>query len=356
MPLALLGTKVIIHEKPSERRSWAPHGLDGWYVGHALEHYRCYKIFVAATAATRVSDTVEFFPRVCQMPRTSFADAAKQAARDLIHALLHPKPAAPDGNLYCGVTLKWDYQARTVNLSMPGYVAAAIHKFQHTPQRQPCHAPSSYNKPQYGVKVQLKDPIDTTPSLTEPQTKRLQLVVGTFLFYARAVDSTMLLSLNALAAAQKNSTQATVHALVHFLNYCATHPDATLRYRASDMILHIHSDAAYLNETEARSRVGGHHFLGDRATPINQPTNQAMEPFLTLPKSSNILSHPPQKLKLEQPFSMEKKLWPSALHLQKWATHNLPLPCKLTIPTPTASSMEPSNNNALALWICVSIG
>jgi hypothetical protein len=63
---------------------------------------------------------------------------------------------------------------------------------------------------------------------------------------------------------------------VHFLNYGATHPDATLRYRASDMILHIHSDAAYLNETEARSRVGGHHFLGDRASPINQPSNGAI--------------------------------------------------------------------------------
>jgi hypothetical protein len=60
--LAPLGTKVIIHKKPAERRSWAPHGQDGWYVGHAPEHYRCYQIFVTATAATRVSDTVEFFP------------------------------------------------------------------------------------------------------------------------------------------------------------------------------------------------------------------------------------------------------------------------------------------------------
>jgi hypothetical protein len=86
----------------------------------------------------------------------------------------------------------------------------------------------------------------------------------------------MLISLNAIAAAQKNGTQATVQALVHFLNYCVTHPDATLPYRASDMILHIHSDATYLNETKARSRVGGHHFLGDRASPINQPSNGAI--------------------------------------------------------------------------------
>ncbi len=77
-------------------------------------------------------------------------------------------------------------------------------------------------------------------------------------------------------AAQTNGTQATVQALVHFLNYCATHPNAVLQYRASDMILHIHSDAAYLNETEARSRVGGHHFLGDQASPTNQPKNGAI--------------------------------------------------------------------------------
>jgi hypothetical protein len=51
--------------------------------------------------------------------------------------------------------------------------------------------------------------------------------------------------------------------MVHFLNYCATHPCATLRYSASDMILHIYSDALYLTEPEARSRAGGHHFLGN---------------------------------------------------------------------------------------------
>jgi hypothetical protein len=177
------------------------------------------------------------------------------------------------GNLYCGVSLKWDYKARTVDLSMPGYVAAVLHKFQHVPPCQPCHAPSVWNKPQYGVKVQLMDPIDTTPKLTDPQTKRLQQVVGTFLFYARAVDSTMLLSLNALAGAQKNGTQATVQGLVHFLNYCAMRPNATQLYRASNMILHVHSNALYLNESEARSRVGGHHYLGDRASPNNQPPN-----------------------------------------------------------------------------------
>jgi hypothetical protein len=47
------------------------------------------------------------------------------------------------------------------------------------------------------------------------------------------------------------------------LDYLATHPDATIRYHASDMILHIHSDACYLSVSNARSRLGGLFFLGN---------------------------------------------------------------------------------------------
>jgi hypothetical protein len=48
------------------------------------------------------------------------------------------------------------------------------------------------------------------------------------------------------------------------LDYLATHPDATIRYHASDMILHIHSDASYLSVSNARSRLGGLFFLGNK--------------------------------------------------------------------------------------------
>jgi hypothetical protein len=44
-----------------------------------------------------------------------------------------------------------------------------------------------------------------------------------------------------------------------------THQDATIRYHASDMILHIHSDASYLSVSNARTRLGGLFFLGNKA-------------------------------------------------------------------------------------------
>jgi hypothetical protein len=110
--------------------------------------------------------------------------------------------------------------------------------------------------------------------------KRVQQVVGTLLYYASAVDSTMFVALNAISAAQSKATENTATAIVHLLDYAATHPDAILRYKRGDMVLHIHSDALYLSAPEARSRAGGHHFLSSRPThatkaPSRQPTNNA---------------------------------------------------------------------------------
>jgi hypothetical protein len=91
----------------------------------------------------------------------------------------------------------------------------------------------------------------------------------------------MVHALNTLASAQSNGTQATVMAMVEFMNYATTHPDSAIRYSASDMVLHIHSDAAYLTETKARSRVGGHFYLGNQPTNPNQIHNG---PLLSISK------------------------------------------------------------------------
>jgi hypothetical protein len=46
------------------------------------------------------------------------------------------------------------------------------------------------------------------------------------------------------------------------LDYLATHPDATIRFQASDMIMNVHSDASYLTKSNAHSRACGHFFMG----------------------------------------------------------------------------------------------
>ena len=165
------------------------------------------------------------------------------------------------GETFCGLTLKWDYKNGTVDISMPDYVKKALQRFEHPLPEEPEDAPHQHTEINYGAKTQMtKDP-DKTPPLDKTGIKRLQSIVGTLLYYARAVDNTMLPALGTLAAAQTKGTQATADAATKLLNYAATHPEAVVRFTASDMILHVHSDASYLSESEARSRAAGFFYL-----------------------------------------------------------------------------------------------
>ena len=76
-PLAPPGSKVLVHEKPRVRKTWAPHGVEGWYIGPALEHYRCYKVYIHTTAAERIADTVQFFPEPVPSAQDKVVDAAR---------------------------------------------------------------------------------------------------------------------------------------------------------------------------------------------------------------------------------------------------------------------------------------
>ena len=90
---------------------------------------------------------------------------------------------------------------------------------------------------------------DKTPLLDAKGKLRVQQVVGSFLYYARAVDLTILSSLSKIASQQANPTENTMKKVNHFLDYMASNPDALVRFYASDMVLNCHSDASYLTAT-----------------------------------------------------------------------------------------------------------
>ena len=48
-PIAPAGTKVITHDKPTARGTWAPHGVLG---------YRCFSVWAVDTQSVRVTDTL----------------------------------------------------------------------------------------------------------------------------------------------------------------------------------------------------------------------------------------------------------------------------------------------------------
>jgi hypothetical protein len=71
--------------------------------------------------------------------------------------------------------------------------------------------------------------------------------------------------LNDIETEQTKVTEKRQAATNQLLDYLAPHPDAAIRYHASDMILNIHSDASYLSVSNARSRLGGLFFLGNKS-------------------------------------------------------------------------------------------
>jgi hypothetical protein len=147
---------------------------------------------------------------------------------------------------------------------MHGYVSNVLRKFQHEAPKHPQHTPSRYATPVYGAKTQYATE-DETPSLTAKQCLTIQKVTGSVLYYARAMDPTVLMPLNDIATEQTRATGKTQAATNQLLDYLAMHLDAPIMYHASDMILHIHSDASYLSVSNARSHLGGLSFCGDKS-------------------------------------------------------------------------------------------
>jgi hypothetical protein len=94
-PMAPTGTRIIAHETPNRRRTGAPHGKYGWYIGPALEHYRFYMVYISKARSERVVETVDFFPTEVPLPFPSSKELATQAAKQLTHALLNLILAGP---------------------------------------------------------------------------------------------------------------------------------------------------------------------------------------------------------------------------------------------------------------------
>jgi hypothetical protein len=89
------------------------------------------------------------------------------------------------------------------------------------------------------------------------------------------VDPTVLMPLNDIVMEQIKATEKTQAATNQLLDYLVTHTDATIRYHASGMILHIHSDPSYLSVSNARIRLGGLFFCGEK-TPHEDNLNYSI--------------------------------------------------------------------------------
>ena len=145
---------------------------------------------------------------------------------------------------------------------MLGYIKQLLQKYKHKMSNKPKHCPYTPAPKQYGAESQAPIPADVSPALSKEDIKEIQRNVGSIFYYARAVNITVLMALSSITSKQTHGTMNTMAKAKQLVDYLATHPDATIWFRASDMVLNVHSDASYLLETKANSRMCGHFFMG----------------------------------------------------------------------------------------------
>ena len=110
---------------------------------------------------------------------------------------------------YCRLTLEWDYIKREVHLSMPGYIDNALQRFNHMRPNRIQNQPYKHAAPNYGEKSNMQNPKRNPTLIKEDRIFTMQ-VLGVFLFLGRAIDSTLLMPLSAIASEQANPTEETM--------------------------------------------------------------------------------------------------------------------------------------------------
>jgi hypothetical protein len=150
---------------------------------------------------------------------------------------------------------------------MPGYIIKQLQKYKHASPQKPQHCPYAPQPKQFGSKTQRPLPPNMSPFLSNADIKHIHRIIGSILYYARAVDLTMLMALSTIPSKQSRGTELTITKTKQLLDYLATHPDATVCFHASDMILNIHLGTLYLLEANALSQACGHFFMGWCANP-----------------------------------------------------------------------------------------
>ena len=154
---------------------------------------------------------------------------------------------------------------------MPSYVSKDLHRLQHITRGGKEYSPHTCAPTQYGQKVQYAEPLDAAEYISDKETNIVQQVWGTLLYYAIAIDNTILPNLSNISLEQYKATANTVKQVAKLLNCLAYNPHVEIQYRASGMQLAIHSDASYLSVTQARSRSSGVYFISEGPPDPNNP-------------------------------------------------------------------------------------
>ena len=102
--------------------------------------------------------------------------------------------------------MTWDYIKGEVHITMPWYVAKALHHLQHKNSTKMQHQPHPHAPPNYESKTQYATPLNDSKPLYKEGKKFIIRVTVTFLYYTRAVYGIFLAALSAITLEQSAPT------------------------------------------------------------------------------------------------------------------------------------------------------
>jgi hypothetical protein len=109
--------------------------------------------------------------------------------------------------------------------------------------------------------LQKPEPQDNTKKINAEDTKYIQRVTESFLYYGGVVGPLLLHALSKNTSTKTAPTENIKKQVDTFLNYMSWHPTVIVRLYTSDMILQVHSYTSYLTAPKAQSRTGVNFFI-----------------------------------------------------------------------------------------------
>ena len=177
--------------------------------------------------------------------------------------LLYKVTSSPIGTRYLGFDIDYDRQSRVMRLSLGGYISKLLKSaVPESVKLRMYDSPMIYTPPVFGSTAPQIAPVDSSPLASSSDGRLLQTVVGSLLYYARAIDTLMLTAVCNLSTLQSSPTLDTMNKMYRLLGYAAKHPNACQYIVPSDMTLRVQSDASHLSRPNSKSVAGGIHWLG----------------------------------------------------------------------------------------------
>ena len=166
-----------------------------------------------------------------------------------------------EGSKYLGMNIRINRKKRHVTLSMHGYIEKLLQRVRPNGIKGST-TPARYFPPKFKQPGAQKATVDETPRASLEEKQLLQSVIGTLLYYARAVDPSIYYAVHELGSVQSNPTKSDMDKMERLLQYVSTHKNMAIRFYASNMILQVLCDASYLSRPRARSVLGFFLYLG----------------------------------------------------------------------------------------------